>query len=438
MLPHPSNGRKDVPPGRFAATAVPQLLDLMKEAGASPRRIRARLAGGASMFRDLLEGDGLRLGRRNVEAAREALGALNIPIDGEDVFGTYGRSVYLNTEDGKLLVDIIDGMDEFQVVAEASTGFQAIRMLHEANPDIITLDIEMPDLGGLETLAYIMSEAPRPVVIVSSHTKAIADLQAVDYGAVEVVSKPQGTPDEQRFMMRQRLVPALRAAALARVGNLAVRFSLTAARAAQRRSQPAREEPEPCAVAIAASTGGPRALAELIPNLPADVPAAVLIVQHMPPLFTHSLAQRLDELSAVPVCEASEGERIYSGRVYIAPGGRHMRIERTPEGHVIRLTDSDPLWGVRPAADILFNSVAQSFGPASVGVVLTGMGRDGAEGLRAIREVGGWTVVQDEESCVIASMPKAAQPYARQVLPLTAMAAAIAKQAAGQGSVRST
>jgi two-component system chemotaxis response regulator CheB len=336
----------------------------------------------------------------------------------------------------KLLIDIIDGLDDYEVVAEASTGFQAIRLVHEVNPDIITLDIEMPDLGGLETLAYIMSEAPRPVVIVSSHTQAIADLQAVDYGAVEVVSKPQGTPDEQRLMMKQRLVPALRAASLARVGNLAVRFSLTAARAAVQRRQPQREDPVPCVVAIAASTGGPRALAELVPKLPADLPAAVLIVQHMPPLFTHSLAQRLDELSELPVTEAVEGERIYAGHVYIAPGGRHMRLELSPAGQLIRLSDSDPVWGVRPAADIMFNSVAQSFGPASVGVVLTGMGRDGAEGLRAIREVGGWTVVQDEESCVIASMPKAAQPFAKQVLPLPLIAGELARHAAGQGGVR--
>jgi two-component system chemotaxis response regulator CheB len=332
----------------------------------------------------------------------------------------------------KLLIDIIDKLDDFEVVAEASTGFQAIRLVHEVNPDIITLDIEMPDLGGLETLAYIMSEAPRPVVIVSSHTQALADLQAVDYGAVEVVSKPQGTAEEQRLMMRQRLVPALRAAALARVGNLAVRFTLTAANAARKRAQPPKGDVVPCAVAIAASTGGPRALADLIPKLPAELPAAVLVVQHMPPLFTHSLAQRLDELSELPVSEAVEGERIMAGHVYIAPGGRHLRIERSGDGQVIRLQDSDPVWGVRPAADIMFNSVAQSFGPASVGVVLTGMGRDGAEGLRAIREVGGWTVVQDEDTSVIASMPKAAQPFARQVLPLNLIAGELARHAAGR------
>ncbi|HEX6694589.1 MAG TPA: chemotaxis-specific protein-glutamate methyltransferase CheB [Longimicrobiales bacterium] len=343
-----------------------------------------------------------------------------------------------------LLVDIIDALDDFQVVAEASTGFQAIRLLHEKEPDIVTLDIEMPDLGGLETLAYIMSESPRPVVIVSSHTKALADLQAVDYGAVEVVSKPTGTPDQQRLALRQRLVPAMRAAALARVGNLAVRFSLTAARAARERSQPQREDAVPCAVAIAASTGGPRALAELIPQLPGDLAAAVLVVQHMPPLFTHSLAQRLNELSALAVSEAVDGEPLRNGRVYIAPGGRHLRLERSIEaggerstGFVIRLTDSDPVWGVRPAADILFTSVAQNFGPASIGIVLTGMGRDGAEGMRVIREVGGWTAVQDEDSSVIASMPKAAQPYAQQVLPLSRIAQAITTQTEALGDVRS-
>ncbi|MEO5511112.1 MAG: chemotaxis-specific protein-glutamate methyltransferase CheB [Longimicrobiales bacterium] len=338
----------------------------------------------------------------------------------------------------KLLVELIDSIDGYHVVAEASTGLQAIRLLHEFDPDIITLDIEMPDLNGLETLAYIMSESPRPVIIVSSHTKAMADLQAVDYGAVEVVSKPQGTAEEQRATMRQRLVPALRAASIARVGNLGVRFSLTASRAAAKRSQPQRDAVVPCAVAIAASTGGPRALAELIPRLPGDLPAAVLVVQHMPPLFTHSLAQRLDELSELPVTEAVEGERIELGHVYIAPGGRHMLIERADDAYVIRLRDSDPVWGVRPAADILFNSVAQTFGPASIGVVLTGMGRDGAEGLRAISEVGGWTVVQDEESCVIASMPKAARPFAKQVLALTEMPAELATHAAGRGAARAS
>lgn len=335
----------------------------------------------------------------------------------------------------RLLRDVIEEADDFEVVAEAGTGYQAIRLVHETNPDIVTLDIQMPDLGGLETLAYIMSEAPRPVVIVSSHTEALADLKAVDYGAVEVVTKPASSSQRPREDLRQVLLPALRAAALARVGNLAVRLSLTGRGGGVPRP-PASGRDVQCAVAIAASTGGPRALAELVPRLPGELPAAVLIVQHMPPLFTHSLAKRLDELSELPVHEAAAGDEVRAGRVYLAPGGRHMRLERKDGAIRLVLSDSDPVWGVRPAADILFTSVAEHFGPRSLGVVLTGMGRDGAEGLRVIREVGGWTAVQDEATSVIASMPRAAAPYAHQVLPLERMAEHIAAHASARGGMR--
>ncbi|HSJ15957.1 MAG TPA: chemotaxis-specific protein-glutamate methyltransferase CheB [Longimicrobiales bacterium] len=340
----------------------------------------------------------------------------------------------------RLLREVIDAADDFEVVAEAGSGYQAIRLVHEHNPEIVTLDIEMPDLGGLETLAYIMSEAPRPVVIVSSHTEALADMQAVDYGAVEVVAKPAPDAGEPRDELRRTLLPALRAAALGRVGNLAGQLSTAgrseraakAARARQARRDAGREVA--CAVALAASTGGPRALARLIPELPASLPAAVLVVQHMPPLFTHSLARRLDELSRLPVHEARHGDVVRAGHVYLAPGGRHLRLERQGTQVVLALTDGDPVWGVRPAADLLFTSVAQHFGPRSVGVVLTGMGRDGTEGLRVIREVGGRTAVQAEADAVIASMPRAAAPHADAVLPLAALAAFIVEHAAAQAA----
>ena len=154
----------------------------------------------------------------------------------------------------------------------------------------------------------------------------------------------------------------------------------------------------------------------------------------MPPLFTHSLARRLDELSVLPVQEAKHGDVVRTGHVYLAPGGRHLRLERQDADIVLTLTDGDPVWGVRPAADLLFTSVAQHFGPRSVGVVLTGMGRDGAEGLRVIREVGGRTAVQDEAGAVIASMPRAAAPHADAVVPLEALASFIAEQAAAQAA----
>lgn len=319
-----------------------------------------------------------------------------------------------------LLDAIISASGDFEVCGEAGTGYEAIRLVHDVEPDLITLDLEMPDLGGLDTLGYIMSEAPRPVVIVSSQTRAMADpaLQAMLQGAVEFVPKPASDDPDEMSWFQVRVEQALRTASVARLLNIASRSRPRAPQDAQGgERQPAR-----CAIALAASTGGPSALTHVVPALPADIAAAVLIVQHMPPMFTASLAKRLDTMSAVPVREACDGEPLDAGVVYLAPGGRHLSVERNAGGTVVRLSDAPPLWGVRPAADVLFTSVARVFGPASAGVVLTGMGRDGAEGLRAIREVGGGTAVQDEETSVIHGMPRAARPYAEHVLPLSAVA----------------
>lgn len=321
-----------------------------------------------------------------------------------------------------LLIEIINSSMDFRVVAEARTGYEAIRMLHEFNPDVVTLDLQMPDLGGLETLGYIMSEAPRPVIVVSSHVKDMTEpaLLALEYGALDVVAKPAGDDTRDVDLLGDRLMDALRAATTARVANLKMRRRITGQTPVVRATFD--EGYARAAIAIAASTGGPRALTEIIPKLPAELPAAVLVVQHMPATFTRAFAERLDGLSQMPVSEAVDGEVVQSGHVYLAPGGLHMSLKRTVDGVVIALEDSEPLWGVRPAADILFAAVALHFGPASGGVVLTGMGRDGAEGLRAIRDVGGWTAVQDQESCVVYGMPKAAAQYAGEEVSIDGVA----------------
>jgi two-component system, chemotaxis family, protein-glutamate methylesterase/glutaminase len=332
-----------------------------------------------------------------------------------------------------LLHEYISDSGRYVVVGEATTGYEAIRLTHALDPDIITLDLQMPDLGGLDALGYIMSEIPRPVVIISSHTDALADpaLQAMLLGAVEFVPKPSSDAAADVRQFRDQLAQALQAAAVARLLKLPERRLLAQRRLAPRRAVAAR-----CAVALAASTGGPRALAELVPDLPAELPAAVLIVQHMPPMFTAALAKRLEATGSLPAREAVDGELLREGRVYVAPGGRHLDLQHTAEGVRVRLTDEPPLWGVRPAADVLFTAMARTFGPASVGVVLTGMGRDGAGGMRAVRDVGGATLVQDEATAVIPSMPRAAAEYAQAALPLHELAAAVAAAAVRQKGVR--
>ena len=182
-----------------------------------------------------------------------------------------------------------------------------------------------------------------------------------------------------------------------------------------------------CAIGIAASTGGPRALSEIIPSLPVGLPTAFLIVQHMPHGFTRPFAERLATLSEIPVSEAYDGQIVRPGCAYVAPAGVHMGLRQTDEGVVISLQDGDAVWGVKPAADVLFRSIAEHYGAASGGVVLTGMGRDGADGLRAIRDAGGWTAVQDSESSVVYGMPRIASEHADEHFPLEKMAEAIAK-----------
>lgn len=332
-----------------------------------------------------------------------------------------------------ILSDIVNSSLDFEVVGEAATGYQAIRLVHELDPDIVTLDLQMPDLRGLDALGYIMSEVPRPVIIVSGQPRRIAEplLRAIDFGALEFVAKPHGDEAREVDVLRARLLPALEAAAGASVANLrvqrAVRAQARQRRAAARAARshgPAGTRPAPCALAIAASTGGPRALVELVPELDPALPAAVLIVQHMPAPFTRLLAERLDRLSALPVREAAAGEILRGGTVYLAPGGVHLELKRTEQGITVEFDRGDPLWGVRPAADITFGAVARHYGPRSMGVVLTGMGRDGADGLRAIRDSGGWTAIQRIDTAVLPGMPRAAAPFALTELPLEEIPAA--------------
>jgi len=327
----------------------------------------------------------------------------------------------------KLISEMVASSGEFRVVGTARNGLDAVEKVHQLSPDLVTLDIEMPQLDGIGALGYIMSEAPRPVVMLSGAATGDANdltIRALELGAVEFVRKPSGPISMDLESVRDQLLTALRVARGVNLGGVEV-----LARPRTPPSLPAIEHTGDATrvVAIAASTGGPRALAELIPSLPRPLGAAVLVVQHMPPGFTRSLAERLDAQSRLSVREAEDGDVVQHDRVYVAPGGFHMRIRIADGAPVIALDESPAIWGVRPSADPLFESVAEIFGERAVGVVLTGMGRDGAAGLRAIHDAGGVGLAQDAATSTIHGMPRAAVAAGGvdRVVPLQAMAPVI-------------
>ena len=340
----------------------------------------------------------------------------------------------------RLITQILEKSGEFRVAGTARNGLDALQKVHALNPDLVTMDVDMPELDGLQALGYIMSETPRPVVMLSAattHSGHDATLRALELGAVDFVRKPSGAISLDLERVGDRLLSALRAAAEANVGGV----RMLAVNRLPVRGTPARPMPTTASsvrltsrgqgaarvVAIASSTGGPRALAEVVPNLPRGLGAAVLVVQHMPAGFTKSFAQRLHALSKLPVSEAEAGEPVLPDRVYLAPGGRHMALTGELGSASIMLHDAPPIWGVRPSADPLFRSVAERFGRDAIAVVLTGMGRDGADGTRAIRDAGGRAVLQDRATSTIFGMPNAALQVAGadRVAPLGEIAPAI-------------
>ena len=327
-----------------------------------------------------------------------------------------------------LLTEIINRQADMQCVGAAADPFAAREMIRELSPDVITLDIEMPRMDGLEFLSRLMRLRPMPVVMVSTLTErgAEATFRALELGAVDFVAKPKiGVADGLQALAAD-ITSKIRTAASARVRKLHLPPPVAGGHAA------APPRPAPGLVGrlstekiifIGASTGGTEATRELLAALPADAPA-VMIAQHMPPGFTRSYAARLDGLCAIRVKEAQDGERVLPGHAYIAPGGLHLSVERSGANYVACVTDAEPVNRHKPSIEVLFLSAARVVGPNAVGVMLTGMGADGAQAMKVLRDAGSYNLAQDESTCVVCAMPREAiaAGAVHDVLPLSAIA----------------
>jgi two-component system chemotaxis response regulator CheB len=302
----------------------------------------------------------------------------------------------------KLLTEALGKFDDIEVVGSAIDPYVAREKIVKLRPDVITLDVEMPRMDGLSFLAKLMKHFPLPVVMVSSLTPQGSDaaIRALALGAVEVISKPGGAysvPDVGR-----QLVHAIRAAAAARVTPQMTEAPTTTTAPLLAQIQTTHK-----VLAIGASTGGTKAIEQVLTSLPVNAPGTV-IVQHMPELFTASFAERLNRLCRMEVREARDGDSVVPGVALLAPGNHHMVLQQSGASHLVRIKDGPPVHHQRPAVDVLFQSVARNVGRNAIGVLLTGMGADGAKGLLAMREAGAHTIAQDEASCVVFGMPKEA------------------------------
>jgi two-component system chemotaxis response regulator CheB len=344
-----------------------------------------------------------------------------------------------------LLTEIINKQSDMVCVGVANDPLMAREIIRERDPDVVTLDVEMPKMDGLEFLSRLMRLRPTPVVMVSTLTEQGAEttLRALELGAVDFVAKPRIGVASGLQQLADDIVEKIRIAARARVRRLALPSAANQVRNSTSAPSSAifsaagttglRLSTEKV-ICIGASTGGTEAIKEILMELPPDAPA-VVITQHMPPGFTASFAARLDSLCRIRVAEARDGERILPGHAYIAPGGKQFSIARSGANYVAVVDDSPPVNRHKPSVEVLFRSCARVLGPNAIGVMLTGMGVDGAEAMKEMRDAGAYNIAQDEASCVVFGMPKVAiqAGAVHEVLPLKQIARAIMERVAAAG-----
>ena len=332
-----------------------------------------------------------------------------------------------------LLGEIINRQSDMQCVGVAADPLAARELIRAVNPDVITLDVEMPRMDGIDFLSRLMRLRPMPVVMVSTLTERGAEvtLRALELGAVDFVAKPRIGVAEGLQRLADDITDKIRIAARAQVRRLT---GTTPPEAGGKSNAPAALAPmgrlsTEKLIFIGASTGGTEATKAVLMELPADSPA-ILITQHMPAGFTTSNAKRLDSLCQIRVKEATDGERLLPGHAYLAPGGLHLSVERSGANYVARVRDGEPVNRHKPSVEVLFKSAARVVGPNALGIMLTGMGADGAQAMRVMRDAGSYNLCQDEASCVVFGMPREAiaRGAAHEVLSLARIAAALAER----------
>ncbi len=338
-----------------------------------------------------------------------------------------------------LISEIVSADPKIEVVGTARNGVEAIAKVEKLAPDVVTLDVEMPELGGLAALRRIMRKSPTKVVMLSGVDAADVTYEALSSGAVDFVAKPAGPFSPNIAEVADELLSKIHVAAQANLRPLRARRETERAKGARRQAAKAPRDrgakaPELRIVAIGASTGGPAAVETVLSGLPADLPAACLVVQHLPAGFSSAFTRRLGRFGRLEVREGKTGDKVVPGVVYVAPAGLHMTVADRPTlGPVIRLDQTPAISGLRPSADRTMESVAKVSGAGSIGVLLTGMGSDGAAGMRTIKQAGGLTIAQDEETSVIYGMPRAAveDGVVDRVVPLSKVASEIRVALAG-------